>query len=379
MIRFSKILFVFIIVVQLFWLLPWFYHFTTDTPTHVPFTLYSTVLHDFACLDYDSEKGISYTDRSGNIYTDRQFDSILPLFYFRQLASDGRLPDSLNGVEITPQKIRIGNFMFRLSASEVNVRKAPLYPLLESMSGRVDLKMPDDVCRFTEDGIEFIDMSANAVKQEKSELFTSLMKKKGFEFPLSCIGGNPTTRKDFDNGYFLTDAKHQLFHLKQVCGRPFFRSVALPDSVEIKYIIVREFAARKFHALLVDTSNRLWVLGMPDYTLHLLPVGEYDPRKHDIEIIGDMFNWTVSLSRSDKVEIFALDASDYSFVDSLQYLSHESMAQRLGRYIFPFEIKFTSYNDQYTYPRITDFSVKACCLVALLMIIVLFIVYRKKH
>lgn len=379
MIRFSKILLVFIIVVQLFWLLPWLYHFTTDSPARVPFTLYSIVKGDFASLDYNSEKGIKYTDRSGNIYTDRQFDSILPLFYFRQLASDGRLPDSLNGVKITPQTIRINNFIFRLSASDVNVKKAPLYPLLESMSGRVDLKMPDDVCRFTDKGIEFIDMATNTTKQKKSELFTSLMKKKGFEFPLSCIGGNPTNRKDFDNGYFLTDAKHNLFHLKQVCGRPFFRSVALPDSIKIKHIIVKEFVARKFHALLVDTANRLWVLNMPDYSLHLLPIGEYNPAKHDIEIIGDMFNWTVCLSKHGKVEITALNAADYSFVDSLQYLSQESMSRRLGRYLFLFEIKFTSYDDQYTYPRLTDFSIKACCLLAILIFIILFFIYRKNH
>ncbi len=379
MIRFSKILFAFIIVVQLFWLLPWFYHFTTDTPTHIPFTLYSIVNNDFACLDYNSEKGIKYTDRRGNIYTNRQFDSILPLFYFRQLASDGRLPDSLNGVEITPQKIRTSNFMFRLSASEVNVKKTPLHPLLESMSGRVDLKMPDDVCRFTDSGIEFIDMATNTIKQKKSKLFTSLMKKKGFEFPLNCIGGNPTNRKDFDDGYFLTDAKHQLFHLKQVCGRPFCRFIALPDSMKIKHIIVREFAARKFHALLVDTSNRLWVLDMPDYTLHLLPINEYNPQKHDLEIIGDMFNWTISLSKADKVEVFALNAADYSFIDSLQYLSPPSIPHQLGHYIFPFEIKFTSYDDQYTYPRLTDFSAKACCLWALLIMIVLFLIYKQTH
>ena len=38
---------------------------------------------------------------------------------------------------------------------------------MESMSGRVDLKMPDDVFRITSKGIEFIDMASNSVKEDR--------------------------------------------------------------------------------------------------------------------------------------------------------------------------------------------------------------------
>ena len=55
MARYSKIFFVFIILVLSLWLIPWFYHFMTAQPIRNPFTLYSCIIDDFACLDYIKE------------------------------------------------------------------------------------------------------------------------------------------------------------------------------------------------------------------------------------------------------------------------------------------------------------------------------------
>ena len=71
------------------------------------------------------------------------------------------------------------------------------------MSGRVDLSMPDDVFRVTSKGLEFIGMKTNTIDTDKSQLFTEAMVKKGFKFP--CPGGNPTTRKEYDEGYLILD------------------------------------------------------------------------------------------------------------------------------------------------------------------------------
>ena len=48
MARYSKIFFVFIILVLSLWLIPWFYHFMTAQPIRNPFTLYSCIIDDFA-------------------------------------------------------------------------------------------------------------------------------------------------------------------------------------------------------------------------------------------------------------------------------------------------------------------------------------------
>lgn len=66
MARYSKIFFVFIILVLSLWLIPWFYHFMTAQPIRNPFTLYSCIIDDFACLDYSENKGVQYKDRNGH-------------------------------------------------------------------------------------------------------------------------------------------------------------------------------------------------------------------------------------------------------------------------------------------------------------------------
>ena len=156
MARYSKIFFVFIILVLSLWLIPWFYHFMTAQPIRNPFTLYSCIIDDFACLDYSENKGVQYKDRNGHLYSDRQFDSILPFFYYHQLASDGRLPDSLNGIKLTPQKIGLTNFIFRQSASDIN-KTVPLVSAIGSdvrtgrpanAGRRIPAKRPDRIYRY---------------------------------------------------------------------------------------------------------------------------------------------------------------------------------------------------------------------------------------
>lgn len=378
MIRYSKLFFIFILILLGLWLLPRFYRFMTDRPDAIPFTLYSPVAGDFAFLDFSRDKGTTYRDRGGHVYTERQFDSLLPFFYYRQLVSDGRLPDSLGGAALTPRQIGLSNFIFRLSAADLNAKTPALYPLLEAMSGRVNLQMPPDVFRLNR-RIEFIDMESQRVDEEKSERFTQAMLNKGFRFPASCIGGNPTVKKDYDNGYFLTDSLHRLFHLKQLRGRPFFRPVPLPEGVEARHLLVREYAARKFHAFLTDQYNRFWVIDMPDYRFHLLPAGEYNPLKHDVQIVGNMLDWTISIGREDGVHLYAIHAGDYSLIDTMSYKNQENPAEQAGRWLFPCELRFTSYSDRFVCPRLVRFSPKALWLPLLIGLFCYFRYRMKKN
>ena len=170
--RFSIIFLCITLVLLLLWQLPWCYTFFAAKPSRTPFSMYSCVIGDFLSMGYEESVGLIRRDQSGNNYTQEQTDSILPLFYVRQLMADERFPDSLMGVPVSPRQVQITNFNFRVSAADINAPSVPLYPLLESMSGRVDLKMPDDVFRITSQGIEFIDMATNRVNDRKSDLFT---------------------------------------------------------------------------------------------------------------------------------------------------------------------------------------------------------------
>ena len=105
--RFSTILLYVTIAFLLLWQLPWCYNFFIVKPEKTPFTLYSFVIGDFAQMGQEEGKGTVRRDLAGNIYSEAAFDSILPMFYFRQLMSDERFSgyhsrnrsDSQNGAD----------------------------------------------------------------------------------------------------------------------------------------------------------------------------------------------------------------------------------------------------------------------------------------
>ena len=95
--KFSKIFFYLTAVVLLSWLLPWLLQFAASKPGNDPFTLYSCVTKRFAYIQSSKDNGVKRYDANGTEYTVAQFDSILPTFYYRQLFSKDRLPDTING------------------------------------------------------------------------------------------------------------------------------------------------------------------------------------------------------------------------------------------------------------------------------------------
>ena len=349
--RFGKIFFITTIVLLVLWLLPWNYRFITTKGDKSPFILYSNIINDFAILD-NSQKELTYSDLSGNKYTEKQFNGILPLFYYRQLMSEERLPDTLFGTLISPRIIQNENFVFRSNPSQVNAIAGPLYPLLESMSGRVDLEMPDDVFRMGK-RMEFIDIENNQVKEEKSVLFTEMLLKKGFVFPAKIIAGNPTARKEYDEGYLIIDNENKLFHVKQVKERPYVRLIETIPDLTIKQIYVTEFKNHKSLAFLVDEQFRFWVLKSKSYEFCQVDIPDFNPEEMSMSIIANMFDWTVTVKDHSKEILYALNADDFSLIKSMEWPKTEpSTAQKIGKYLFPVRLEFSSHLNNRIFPRI---------------------------
>lgn len=353
MTRITKIFFGFTIVWLIVWLLPSAYDFIFAKPQSVPFTLYSSVINDFAWIDRQ-EESIVRTDSRGNSYTEQQFDSILPLFYYRQLITDERLPDTLNGIAINPRIAQMESFSFKSTPTSINKPQVALYPLLESKSGRVDLEMPDDVFRITDTGIEFIDIADNSIKTEKSRIFTEAMTKKGFCFPAKIIAGNPTTKKEYDEGYFITDSKGALFHLKRVVGRPYCRRIELPQGMELKHIFPTEFRNRRWYAFVTDTQNKMYALYTGSYEVKLIDIPQFDPTCEGVTIFGNVLDWTLTHSSVAGVTTYAIDATTLQCIKTMQHPLEDSFAEKIRPYIMPLRIGFTSGFDRYIYPRINQ-------------------------
>ena len=254
MTRFAKIFFWFLVTVLVLWQLPWAIDYLTVKPANTPFTLYSEVLGDFAMIGHDDKEPL-YLDRRGKHYTRREFDSLLPLFYARQLMTDGRFPDTVAGRPVTLREVQQASFIFRSTPKDLNRPSPGIHFLLESLSGRVDLTMPSDAFRLTERGVEFIDMASNRIDSAKSARFTATMRRKGVRFPVREIAGNPTARKEYDEGYVLLDADGRLFHLKMVQGRPYVRAVELPEGVRLRHLFITEFRSRRMGYALSNSAS----------------------------------------------------------------------------------------------------------------------------
>lgn len=366
MTRYGKLFLYFIVLSALAWTLPWLYGFATPDTRSAPFTLLSEVNNLFLSnLPIQDKGSLTMIDSDGRTYTKNEIDSMLPCFYYRQLLSDGRLPDSLHGRPMSPKDIQNGNLILRFSPRDLNRRPAGLYPLLESRSGRVDLEMPSDVFRITADGIQFVDMATNRIDAEKSRIFTQAMEKKGFVFPAVEIAGNPTVRKEYDNGYLLIDRNHRVFRLMMVKGRPFVRETGIDPALRMRHAFVVEPRGRQYFGMLTDQDHRFYVLDS-QYRLTRVPVESFDPEKESMTLIGNPFNRTIRIDSPEATRWYGIASDDSTLVARRELSFPPTRAQRIAGYIFPFTLSFTSPYDNFVYPRIEGVSPRALILNVLL-------------
>ncbi len=332
----------FIVLVLLVWQLPWLINFLRTPDSNNTFALYSSLADDFICNQFVGEdKKLHRYGTDGREYSTAETDSLLPCFFMRQLVADGRFPDSIHGRVVTPHEVQQTNISIRLNPRDINGNNIALYPLIESMPKRVDLEWPDDMFRITDTGIEFIKMETNEVKTQKSRLFTEALQEKGFSFPALWVSGNPSVRKAYDEGYLILDAQHRLFHLKRCAGRPFMHEFPIPEGVILTHVFAIEPAARQFRGLAVDTENRLYVL-TSDYRIALTGVESFQPVTDRLMILGNMFDWTVSVLDDYAIHHYALDATDYHLIRRLDRTLSDSSLPGLH---------FTTGDDRFCYPR----------------------------
>lgn len=334
------------------WLLPALYRLVAPNTSRTPFVVYSCL--DSSFIQFETiNKQVQYTDFKGNTFTKHEADSLLPLFAFRQLVAEGRLPDSLFGVALTPKLIQQNTFHFKTSPKQLNKPAVGLYTLLESASGRVDLQFPPDVFRLTDKGIEFIDCETNTVNKAKSLSFSRELEKYGFVFPVQLIWGNGSTRKDYDNGFLLTDSQNRLFQLKMVKGTPWVRAIKT-DCCTItgyKQLFTIEPANRQLVGLVVSDDNQLYAV-RADGTMTHIGIDFYDPQTMQITIIGDMFHWTITEYTATDSRYYAVDARTFEQVArAIIPDPAPSIKERIMRYVLPVRLRFTSWDTQLIAPN----------------------------
>ena len=325
-------------LVGLFTLVPWLWQMLTAKPERTPFTLYSCTVHDFTALWQDEGREYRFTDRKGNTYS----DEAQPLFYAAILASKGMLPDSLEGVPVSLEEIERNNLFITSDPRDVNKTLPPVYPVMESIPERLELQEPENALVARRDGFYLYEMASNTLLEEASARLNDTLRTLGFRFPARLLHGNPTDRKDHDEGYLVTDADNRLFRIRQVGGVLQARHFPEADTLGTCYLQVTEFENRATLGMLVTGDGRLAFL-RPDGSVAVTAV-PFDPRKEDILIIGDMFYYTVKTSTEAGERFYALRSSDFSLVDTLSR-PYEP------RFTLP-GLSFTSHLDSWVKPRL---------------------------
>lgn len=371
-------LLILLITLVLSWLLPALYHMLTAEASGRFFVYYSAVTQHFCVIENDAEteelirKDITSEER----YTLNEFDSILPLLYYRQLLADGKMPKHIAGKQISAQDAHLKNFFFKYKPPMKNSPFISLYPLFESASGRVDLKMPDDVFRLKKN-FEFIRPETNTVNTTKTQTFQAAFQDAGFAFPAKLVAGNPSPRKPYDEGYFVIDANDNLYHFKMVEGAPFLKKVELPKASVPAFFAPYEPKDRSFYGFLIDQKGTVYVVNTEAYGLQKLDCGQVDLDKNFLVIMGNPLYWTVRILSPEQEKVFAFDAQSKEKVATHTF-KQENKQKQGNTYLFPFELKWTNPLSKYILPQLSFGNYAVLGFNGILAILFFFLARRKQ-
>lgn len=343
-VRMSRFFLLLLIILVASFLLPYFYWMSFSERIVTVSVRYSPVSDAFITSTYIDKK-FSWIGEGQESYTMAQVDSLLPFLNYRVLAAKEKMPDSIKGQKIKLEDVRLNNLFLRIRPRSLDQPQIQLYPLFESKPARFKLEMPREYFRITE-RMEFIDATTNKIDEEQTKLFTDRLTKAGFEFPAKQYFTNPTTRKAFDDGYFVVDNSGQLFHIKKINSKPFCLNTNIPNDFRIKHMLVKEMNLKEFHSIVYSEAGEVFLLTYDDYRLQKLPIEGFDTTKDELLIIGNIFNRVISLISDSENRTFVTDRN-YNLIDqkSVSWENQEARtAGMVSRYLFPFELTLQERN-----------------------------------
>lgn len=361
------------------WIIPYLYEFVTQQSDNPQFIIYSSLEKDFMTQEIIKDDSFVYRDRKGNTFSQYQMDSLVPSIGYKILMLQNRMPDSILGRKISVEAFIHHNFFFSHSPEDINRNVPKLYLLMESEPKRIELSLPNDVFRLTNNGIEFIDLKTNRLIRQKSHLYTTEMKKAGIKFPIKAIGGNPTPLKKYDNGYILADVKNNLFQMKMQNGNPNIIKISNKISDSIKSIFVTEYPDKRFIAFVSDIKDKLYAIDTETKTVQRIGIPEFDSNRDNLVILGNIFDWNIEVNRNGNRSIYAIDNNDLTLLDSMKIDAKTTFWHTFEKYLFPIKTSFTSSNDQFFMTRIDTGNIQYSLYLNLLLLLGFIYCQRKEN
>jgi len=327
----------------LLWMFPRIVRLAALKPYSTPFTLYSPVIDGFVWRA-DTENDFALEDEQGNIVLGKDSDTLLPLFYYTDLAMRGQLPSEIKGKEINVDIIQKNRVIEMSRPGDVNKPGRPVYMLMESVperEGELDDPEYAIVCR--KDGFHLYKMADNKEDTALSEAFATSTA--GFAHPVKLAACNPSHHKSYDEGYLMTDSNDVLWHIKLANGAPVVENFGSHPG--IRHMMVTENDNHQTLGFIFSDDDALGML-LPDGSIVPTEV-KCNPLKQSFMVVGDVVNYTVKVSDNDGEKYYALNTDDFSLIDTLERSYPDERS--FWDYITPLRLIFSTSSDSYIFPR----------------------------
>jgi len=359
------------------WTIPEFVRTASYSRPKYPFGYFSEVKKKFLFREME-KRDDRFHDDEGTIYQDKEFDAALPLLNYRQLTLNSEMPDSVDGVKIEMNVLRVKQFTTRYTPRGKNTPETGLYIMYESLPIKGKLESPGDLFRLT-DKIEFITAETNTINHEKSKRFQDALTKAGYVFPAQWTEGNLNIRKAYDEGYFSLDAHGRLFHIKMVNGRPFVRNTNIDPQIEPVYFSMTEPADKRFYGFFFDKEGYCYLLeeGGGKYHPLRLEIDPLDLDRDEMTIMGNFLYWTVYVQNPEGRRFYALKTETMERVRDFYVEASVNKWDVVAGKLFPFYLSFRKNTSDYIIPQL-HFTAYAALITNLLLAVLFALIYPRR-
>lgn len=327
---------------------------------------YSPVTRDFikkTVLSGKNRKVIYSNLDSSKVYTIDEYKSLLPFIYYYDLVKTNNFPKGFDLYAQDISKIKREKSYLILKPEVIQTKVVNLYPLFESLPKYSSLSLPSDLFSLNEKGITFINSKTNQIDSKKSKVYRNIFLQKGAVFPLKEAYGTPSTQKPFDEGYFITDNKNHLFHLKLINNKVLLNKIKLGNIIP-KFLNIKEDPRREYYGYILDQNDSIHLLMYDNYKLKQLDIKDYDSKKHKIKLFTSPLNRIITLSSIDETKNqkvtkkYVMDLNYKILKENTSYISLNStdFYETSKKILLPFKLVLKKSEYDYFYFKIVEIS-----------------------